>query len=511
MTKTRAHDQFNFPRAWSPRTAARKLISWKMACIAFAFCAATAIASAQRFTTLASFDGYDGNDPYTMSLVQGFDGNLYGTTHAGGTAGLGTVFKVTPTGVITALYSFCSQPNCVDGSDPEGGLVQAIDGNLYGTTFYGGAYGSGTVFRITASGTLTTLYSFCSQQGVGGHCLDGSGPQAELVQAADGNFYGTTAYGGITLYPSGGTAFRITSAGTLTTIYSFCSQTNCTDGEQPYAGLVQASNGNFYGTTYAGGAHGGGTVLELTPAGKLNTLYSFCSQFGCPDGRLPWAGLVQATNGDFYGTTEGGGANGYGTVFKLTLAGKLTTLYSFCSQTNCTDGEYPYAGLVQATDGNFYGTTNGAGPDLCDEVTGKYGTAFAIRSSGALTTLHTFDDVDGACPYGALAQATNGNLYGTTWSGGEFDDGVVLALSVGLKPFVETLPTSGKVGRTVIILGNNLTGATSVTFNSTSGTFTVVSDTEIKTTVPTGATTGTVEVTTPSGTLKSNVVFHVKS
>ena len=502
MTKTWSHSWFDFVPIRSRKVAARKLISWRIACLIFAFCTATAISSAQKLTTLASFDGADGNDPYTMSLVQGFDGNLYGTTHAGGTAGRGNVFKVTPTGVVTLLYSFCSQPNCVDGSVPEAGLVQATDGNLYGMTYQGGN-GAGTVFRITASGTLTTLYSFCSQVS----CDDGTFPSAALMQASNGKFYGTTSKGGANGY---GTVFEVTPAGKLTTLYSFCSQTTCTDGEYPYAGLVQATNGNFYGTTYGGGANGGGTVFELTPKGGLTTLYSFCSQTPhCTDGEFPFAGLVQATNGSFYGTTSGGGANGSGTIFELTPDGKLTSLYSFCSQTHCTDGSYPYAGLVQATDGNFYGTTNegGAGAGPC----GNCGTVFAIRPAGALTTLHAFGGKpDGDYPYGGLVQATNGNLYGPTWSGGEFNDGVVFALTVGLKPFVETLPTSGKAGRTVIILGNNLTGTTSVTFSGTAATFTVVSDTEIKTTVPTGAGTGTVEVITPSSTLKSNVVFRVR-
>ncbi len=510
MTKMWSVSWLNFVPSRSRKVVTRKLISWKTACTICAFFAATAIASAQTVTILASLDGLDGDEPYTMSLVQGLDGNLYGTAQGGGTASLGTIFKVAPTGDVTLLYSFCSQPNCVDGSVPEAGLVQATDGNLYGTTRLGGGNGAGTVFAITPAGTLTTIHSFCSQTP---HCFDGEYPYAGLVQAADGNLYGATTYGRIPT-PDDGTIFGITPTGTLTTLYSLCTQTpRCIDGKYPYAGLLQATNGNFYGTTYRGGASGPasggyGTIFELTPAGKLTTLYSFCSQAPhCTDGQFPFAGLVQATNGSFYGTTSAGGANGYGTIFELTPDGNLTTLYSFCSQTHCTDGAYPYAGLVQATNGNFYGTT---------EVQGSHGggTVFELTSAGKFKVLYSFCSqtycADGSLPYGALVQATNGNLYGTTFSGGEFDDGVVFALSVGLKPFAETLPTSGKVGRTVIILGNNLTGATSVTFNGTSATFTVVSDTEIKTTVPAGATTGTVEVTTPSSTLKSNVVFRVR-
>ncbi len=265
------------------------------------------------------------------------------------------VFKITPTGTLTTLYSFCAQSGCTDGEYPVAGLVQGTDGNFYGTTPEGGANGGGTVFKITPTGTLTTLYSFCAQN----NCADGANPAAGLVQATDGNFYGTTYAGGANGY---GTVFKITPSGTLTTLYSFCSKGGCADGSYPEAGLVQATDGNLYGTTFAatfdGGANGDGTVFKITPSGTLTTLYSFSG----PDGANPWAGLVQATDGNFYGTTYAGGANGDGTVFKTPLTGILTTLHSF----DGTDGAGPEAGLVQATDGNFYGTTfyggtNGAG------------------------------------------------------------------------------------------------------------------------------------------------------
>jgi uncharacterized repeat protein (TIGR03803 family) len=243
------------------------------------------------------------------------------------------------------------------------GLVQATNGDFYGTTAYGGVNcapgGCGTVFRITPTGTLTTLYSFDG--------TDGEGPNG-LVQATNGDFYGTTAYGGVNCAPAGcGTVFRITPTGTLTTLYTFCSQNACTDGENPFAGLVQATNGDFYGTTADGGATGYGTVFKITPGGKLTSLYSFCSQSGCLDGYYPETALVQATNGDFYGTTYYGGANNgilgttAGTVFKITPSGTLTTLYNFCSQSGCTDGEEPLAALVQATNGALYGSTQSAG------------------------------------------------------------------------------------------------------------------------------------------------------
>jgi uncharacterized repeat protein (TIGR03803 family) len=252
-------------------------------------------------------------------------------------------------------------PGCTDGEYPHASLVQATDGNLYGATYEGGANEFGTVFKITPSGTLTTLYSFCS---VVPGCTDGEYPLAGLIQATDGDFYGTTYGGGASGF---GTVFKITPSGTLTTLHSFCSVVpGCTDGEYPKAVLLQATDGNFYGTTYKGGTSGYGTVFELTPSGTLTTLHSVCSVVpGCTDGEYPQTpggpeGLVQATNGNLYGTTVDGGANGYGTVFEITPSGTLTTLYSFCSLVpGCTDGEYPYTGLVQATDGDFYGTTYG--------------------------------------------------------------------------------------------------------------------------------------------------------
>jgi uncharacterized repeat protein (TIGR03803 family) len=292
----------------------------------------------------------------------------------------------------------------------------------------------------------------------------------------------------------------------LTTLHNF----DESDGEQSEGGLVQATDGNLYGTTYNGGANSGGTVFSITPGGTFTLLYSFCLQRNCTDGANPYGGLVQATDGNLYGTTSSGGANEGGTIFKIALTGTLSTLYNFCVQTGCTDGLQPQAGLVQATDGNFYGTTIAGGAN-------GYGTIFQITSGGTLTTLHSFNLnlTDGAYPQAVLAQATDGNFYGTTINGGSNNScngsecGTVFGLSMGLGPFVETNPTSGRVRRAVTILGTKLTGATSVTFNGKAAKFKVVSGSEITTTVPAGATTGKVMVKTPSGTLTSNVNFQV--
>src|SRR5580692_11428075 len=379
----------------------------------------------------------------------------------------------------TTLHSF----DGTDGRFPEEGMVQATNGNLYGMTEGDGANGDGTVFKITPSGTLTTLHSFDG--------TDGAGPPGGPIQATDGNFYGTKYLGGAN---DSGTVFKMTPGGTLTTLYSFCSRSNCSDGFSPSAPLVQATDGNLYGTTQMGGASGSGTVFKMTLSGKLTTLQSF----GGIEGEYCGAGLVQATDGNFYGTVEQGGANGDGTVFKITPSGKLTTLHSF----HGADGENPSAGLIQATDGNLYGTTLNGG-------TNGDGTVFKITLSGKLTTLHNFDGADGSETFAGLVQATDGDLYGAPEEGGANGDGTIFRLSVGLGPFVETQPTSGTVGAAVKILGTNLTGATSVTFDGTAAVFKVVSKSLITTSVPAGATTGKVEVKTPRGPLKSNVVFRV--
>jgi uncharacterized repeat protein (TIGR03803 family) len=442
------------------------------------------VSSAQTFTTLVNFDYSNGGQPYLTSLIQGIDGNLYGTTPVGGANGpYGTIFKITPQGTLTILHSF----NGSDGAFATAELVQATDGTFYGTTETGGAQYSGTVFKITPGGNLTTLHSFCTQPG----CSDGYQPDAAVVQGNSGNLYGTTQIGGANGF---GEVFRITPKGKLKTLYSFCALPNCADGGYPNTALVRAANGNFYGTNST-------TVFKITPTGVLTTLHTLSGT----DGGGIAVGLVQATDGNFYGTASAGGPNGRndGTVFKITPRGVLTTLYSFSGP----DGISPESGLVQATDGNLYGTTWLGGAN-------NSGTIFKISLAGTLTTLYDFcaqpGCSDGARPSGRLFQATNGTLYGATWGGGTHDEGTIFSLAVGLSPFVEMRPTSGKVGAVVIILGTNLTGATSVSFNGTAAAFTVVSSFEITTAVPAGATTGKIDVTTPSGTLSSNVSFRVK-
>jgi uncharacterized repeat protein (TIGR03803 family) len=449
------------------------------------------------FTTISSFDGTNGRFPYA-GLIQAANGYGYGTTEYGGTStncnnGCGTIFRLTPGGVVTSLYSFCVASGCPDGQYPYAPLFQTAAGNFYGTTAEGGTNNYGTVFELSAAG-LTTLHSFLK--------TDGENPLAGVIEGSDGNFYGTTVGGGAS--NGQGTVFQMTPSGAITTLYTFCEQgvePACADGDQPQSALVESSGGIFYGTTSAGGANRGGTVFSITSSGTLTTLYSFCALYSCMDGELPYAGLIEATNGNFYGTTFSGGANGGGTVFEITSAGVLTTLYSFCSQTDCADGGFPDAPLVQATDGNFYGTTSAGG-------TGAAGTVFMITPAGVLSTLYSFASPGGVQVAG-LVQATNGAFYGTTWAGGTGSEGTVFTLSAGLTPFVKPVPPSGDVGTAVRILGSSLTGTTSVTFGGRPAVFTVVSQTEITTTVPTGAATGFIKVVSPSGTFLSNVKFRV--
>jgi uncharacterized repeat protein (TIGR03803 family) len=458
-------------------------------------CVGSAIgASAQTFSTVFAFNGADGEGPEYMTAIQGTDGNFYGTTadggaHQGGAQLGGTVFKITPDGQLTTLYSFCARPGCADGEIPLAGLVQSADGNFYGTTGGGGTRHFGTVFKITPAGVLTVLHSF--------HNTDGAQPRSTLIQTIDGSFYGTTASGG----PHDvGTVFKITAAGTLTTLYTFCALKNCADGSAPIAGVVQGTDGNFYGTT-GGLDNNVGTAFKITPAGVLTTLYTFCTVLDstCAHGSYPAGGLVQGSDGNFYGTTYYGGPNAFGTIFKLTPAGKLTTLHTFVQ----TDGESPIAGLAQGSDGAFYGTTLIGGSEFS-------GAIYKITSTGVFTSLYSLECEsefcpDGSNPYGGLLQSTDGTFYGTTFG----SKGTIFNLNTGLSPFVETRPSSGKVGAAVRILGTDLTGATSVTFKGVAAAFTVLSASEIRATVPAGASTGLVVVTTPGGTLSSNARFRV--
>jgi uncharacterized repeat protein (TIGR03803 family) len=415
-----------------PGKSSHRMLSAMLVLLVFG--ALLGAAWAQTETVLYSFCAQancaDGANP-VAGLVFDQNGNLYGTTVTGGAYEQGVVFKLTPKGRETVLYSFCAQSNCTDGAAPSAGLVFDQDGNLYGTTDSGGAHGGGTVFKLTPKGKETVLYSFCAQT----NCADGLGPWAGLVFDNKRNLYGTTYQGGANngcgFGVGCGVVFKVTPEGKETVLYNFCSQTNCTDGTQPQAGLILDQKGNLYGTTQYGGKGefnctnfaNCGVVFKLTPQRKETVLYSFN---GAGYGAQPYAGLVFDQNGNLYGTTASDSQYPQqGIVFKLTPRGKETVLYGFCLQ-DCTDGSEPYAGVVFDQKGNLYGTTDAGGAS-------GHGVVFKLTPEGKETVLHSFCSqnkcTDGMYPYAGLVSDQIGNLYGTTVGGGPYGRGVVFKLT----------------------------------------------------------------------------------
>jgi uncharacterized repeat protein (TIGR03803 family) len=372
---------------------------------------------------LYSFDQGLGPGIYG-SLVQAADGNFYGISLGEGNyscsapQGCGSFFRLTPSGSFTTLYSFCNPNTLPCPSGPVGGIVQGGDGNFYGATGSGGATGYGTIFKITPTGELTTLYSFCSQQ----NCTDGYDPGSGLIQGSDGNFYGTT------LGPVFGTVFKITPSGTLTSLSLLPSYAQQDPGNNNSA-LVQASDGNFYGTTTNLGVAQGGSVYRITPSGTVSTIYSFGNTF---DGVSPFATLVEGEDGLLYGTSYGGlitvapgtYVNGDGVIFSVTTSGELTTLYTFTGggDGSSTDSQ----GLSLASDGSFYGVANKGGP-------GGDGSFYQISASGNFKTLYDFCGQsgcpDGEDPSGIILQGSDGNFYGSTQIGGADDLGTLFKVS----------------------------------------------------------------------------------
>jgi uncharacterized repeat protein (TIGR03803 family) len=374
----------------------------------------TVTAPGTTLNTLHWFTGsFDGRNP--SELVDGADGYLYGTTQFGGTFRDGTIFALATNGGFSTLVSF-DQTN---GAFPLAGLVRSTNGSFYGTTSGGGASGSGSAFAATPSGVLTSLYAF-----TGG--IDGASPNTTLVQASDGNFYGSTSEGGANGF---GTILRITPEGVVATLHSF---TGALDGAAPSAALLQAPDGQFYGSDAGGGEFTNGYIFSLSPNGSPANLYSFT---GGTDGYTPVGSLILGDDSALYGATRYNTIRGfafYGTLFKFTTNGAFTTLYAL----NFTDGSYPAAGLVLGTDGNFYGTTEQGGPN-------DYGTVFRMTPSGVVSSLVEFDGFnDGAHPLTALTQGSDGNLYGTTSSGGPGTRGTVFRLSFTGPPQLTAQPVS---------------------------------------------------------------------
>jgi len=481
-------------------------------------------------------------------LTLGTDGNFYGTTPGGGGFfSCGVIFKITPAGGYTVLYAFTGGN---DGCGPIAPPIRGNDGNFYGTASSSpyGAFTDGALYKITTSGTFTMLHDF--------NGTDGNGPAAPLVLGTDGNFYGTTISGGSNLGGGqfgGGTVFKMTPSGKLTTIYNFCSQTYCTDGANPASALVQGGDGDFYGTTQYGGAYCppplyscGGTIFKITPTGTLTTLHSMnASTDGDFNGFLnnsplspDSSGLVLASDGNFYGAASGGGPPGCecGTLFKIALDGSFSVLYVFGSFAG--DGEGP-GPLIQNTNGILYGTTDGVtgGGNFCPSggfscgvfyslnaglpafvklmaYSGKVGstieflgqgfdssTIVSFNGTSAMPTVISGNFLTAKVPAGATT-----GLVTVTTSGVTLTSNRQFSVTPQIKSFS---PPSGAVGTLVTIAGVSLTQATKVTFGGKSAAFTVNSDIQVTATVPSGAVTGKIGITTPGGTALSATSFTV--
>jgi len=371
-------------------------------------------------TTVASFYPTSGSHPQG-GLIVGSDGNFYGTTHDGGTDNAGTIFRITADGALTSLSSF----NPTNGSAPQAGLALGKDGNFYGTTALGGDFNAGVVFRFATNGILTRLGSF--------NGTNGANPQCQLVMDAAGNFYGTAPEQGPNFV---GTVFRVATNGALSTLVPFSGN----NGASPQCdGLALGNDGNLYGTTADGGI-GFGNVFRVTPGGILTSLFSFNSA----DGSAPQGGLVLGQDGNFYGGASFGGTSpGFGTLFKITTNGVLTTLFNF----HFTDGREPATRLIQANDGSLYGTTVFGG--MTNGIPGSlgFGTVFRITTNGAFTPLVLFQGTNGSNPFGSLLMGPDGNLYGTTTHGGLGGGGTIFR--VVLTPRLAAVATLANGSRSI--------------------------------------------------------------
>jgi uncharacterized repeat protein (TIGR03803 family) len=436
-----------------------------MLCLMFSVGAA----GAQTYSDLFEFGGTPGGccPQYAATLAQGRDGNVYGITSTGGTSNLGIVFQITPAGGFKIIHSF-DGPH---GSTPIGGLVLGTDGNLYGTTELGGANDYGNIFKITPAGVLTVLYDFTGN-------ADGGLTVAPLTLGTNGIFYGTS-------YP--GVAFQISATGVFKVINTIPTTS--------YGPLLQASDGNFYGVTEFGGTYSAGTVYKIAGK-KVTTLFSFDG----PHGSYPIGGLVQGADGNLYGTTTAGGGTNAGVIYKITTAGSLTVVVDF-DNVHTLAGYQAFAGLIAGSDGNLYGATIWGGMF-------GYGVIFQLTLGGGYTVLYNFDAAHGDGAYSTPFQHTNGEIFGMTKRGGAPGKGGIYSLDDGITPFASLVSTLGPVGKTVGILGQGFSGASSVEFNGTPASFHVVSDTYMTARVPSGET-GFVHINTSSGALLSKQIFKV--
>lgn len=442
--------------------------------------AATSI-SAQTYTVLHHFGSVAG-DPsgpvFRGTIAQSRGGAMLTTATDQLTDGVGKAFRISTTGSIHGLHQFSGS----SGGEPDSGFILARDGNFYGTTATGGTLNLGTIYKMSADGSVTTLHEF-----QGGS--EGEYPAAAPIQSLKDDLYGTTPGDLNTNY---GSVYRITKGGNFTVLHAFTGS----DGAYPQGPLVQGTDYNFYGVTWGGGSHGYGTIFRISPSGVFKVLVNF----NLTNGQRPDSELIQANDGDFYGVTWGGGGSANaGVLYRFAPNGSFTVLHSF---SRGSEGGNPI-GLMQASDGNLYGTSfSGGGPT-------NDGVLFRATLAGDVVPLHDFDATTGVYPYGALHEQTNGIIYGDTFSGGDWGQGVFYSLDAGLSPFVTYLPVYGRAGAVVQILGQGFTDTSQVFFNGTPATFNRVYPSFIKATVPAGATTGPITVTTANGTLTSDKVFIV--
>lgn len=405
----------------------------------------------------------------------------------GGAFGYGTAFKLTPGGTFSKLHDFKA---ATDGDGP-GGLTLGKDGNLYGTTYQGGAHGVGTLFKLMPAGAFTVLHHF------GAVVREGTFPYAPPIEARDGSLYGPTTSGGSNGL---GSVYKLTPNGTFTTLFSFGYDTdgNATQGDQPYAPLMQGIDGAFYGTCVSGGIFGSGTVFKLTAAGVAATVYHFDGTRGAH----PHSAVMQGADGNLYGTAANGGSAGGGVAYKLTLKGIITVLRNFDSSAGAgqAKGYLPFAGLVQGSDGNFYGATSRGGVN-------QRGVLFQLTPAGSYTVQASFNTTNGAWPESTPLLHTNGRIYGLTNSGGGSSAGTLYGLDIGAPAFISAVPNAAKAGSSVGLLGA-VGGTTAVSFNGVNANFSGTGSTYRTVVVPTGAATGLINVTTPTGASQTLKAFQ---
>jgi len=435
----------------------------------------TTLLQAQTYTDLHDFTETDGCCAnYPSMLAEGRDGNIYGATTSGGTHLYGNIFKMTPSGTLTSIYSF----DLTHGGYPQGGISMGTDGNFYGTTYQGGSGHYGTIFKVTPSGAFTELYDFTNT-------TDGAYPRVPPVQAQDGNFYGVTANGSATVL------YQLTNTGVFTALETLPAQS--------YSPLLLGLDGYLYGTTVYGGTYNGGIVFQFAPSTKtLKTIFNFHTEYS------PYGPLMQGPDGVLYGTTSTGGTSSGGVVYKMTTGGSYKVLYNFNSSSSA-NGANPYAGVVLGSDGYLYGVTSSGGAS-------KLGALFKLKTTGSgFTLIHSFETATGDSPLSTPLLHTNGTIYGLTSHGGvHVPYGTVYSLDASLKPFVTTVVRrSAKVGTSIGVIGQGFHSATGVLFGASAGTFTASNDTYLTAKIGAGATTAPITVEEPGGNLLSPLNFRI--